>query len=213
MKKINIIIADDHLMFLEGLNTILTEMDEVENVHIATEGKQVLRLVEQFDIDLVISDINMPKMDGISLLTELKKKYPETAIIMLSMLDNHRTIYKVIQKKANGFVPKFTNKEELQKAVRTVIEGEQYFSETIKKRYMESVFERDKFKNVELSKREKEVLYHLSEELTSKEISEKLFISVNTVETHRKNILLKTGAKTTTGAVKYAIESGLFDEY
>ena len=128
------------------------------------------------------------------------------------MLDNHRTVHKVIQKGAHGFVPKFTSKEELQKAVRTVLGGEQYFSDLIKQRYMESVFERKKYKNIELSPREKEVLKLLGEELTSKEISEQLFISVNTVETHRKNILLKTGAKTTTGAVKYAIESGLFDD-
>lgn len=211
MKKINIIIADDHLMFLEGINTILSDMEEIGEVHLATEGKQVIRLLSQFEIGLIISDISMPKMDGIELLTEIKKKHAEVKIIMLSMLDNHRTVHKVIQKGADGFVPKFTNKEELQKAVRTVLGKEQYFSEIIKQRYMESVFERKKYKNIELSPREKEVLGLLSEELTSKEISEKLFISVNTVETHRKNILLKTGSKTTTGAVKYAIESGLFD--
>ncbi|AUC77596.1 response regulator [Olleya sp. Bg11-27] len=211
MKQINLIIADDHLMFLEGLNTILSEMEEINTIHIATEGKQVLRLLEQFPIDLVISDINMPKMDGLELLTELKKKSNPPKVIILSMLDNHRTIYKVIQKKADGFVPKFTSKAELQKAVKTVIDGEQYFSEAIKHKYMESVFERKKYKDIELSKREKEVLELLSKELTSKEISAKLFISVNTVETHRKNILLKTGSKTTTGAVKYGIESGLFD--
>ncbi|WBL21129.1 response regulator transcription factor [Zunongwangia sp. HRR-M8] len=212
MKKINIIIADDHLMFLEGINTILQDMPEINEIHLATEGKQVLRLLNQFEIDLIISDISMPKMDGIELLKEIKKKHSDTKIIMLSMLDNHRTVHKVIQKGANGFVPKFTSKEELQKAVRTVLEGEQYFSEVIKQRYMESVFERKKYKNIELSPREKEVLKLLGEEFTSKEISEKLFISVNTVETHRKNILLKTGSKTTTGAVKFAIESGLFDD-
>ncbi|MAQ40966.1 response regulator transcription factor [Mesonia oceanica] len=212
MKKINIIIADDHLMFLEGINTILQDMPEIDEIHLATEGKQVLRLLKQFEIDLIISDISMPKMDGIELLKAIKKNHSEIKIIMLSMLDNHRTVHKVIQKGAHGFVPKFTSKEELQKAVRTVLGGEQYFSDLIKQRYMESVFERKKYKNIELSPREKEVLKLLGEELTSKEISEQLFISVNTVETHRKNILLKTGAKTTTGAVKYAIESGLFDD-
>ena len=175
-------------------------------------GWILLRLLKQFEIDLIISDISMPKMDGIELLKAIKKNHSEIKIIMLSMLDNHRTVHKVIQKGAHGFVPKFTSKEELQKAVRTVLGGEQYFSDLIKQRYMESVFERKKYKNIELSPREKEVLKLLGEELTSKEISEQLFISVNTVETHRKNILLKTGAKTTTGAVKYAIESGLFDD-
>ena len=199
-------------MFLEGINAILQDMPEIDEIHLATEGKQVMRLLKQFEIDLIISDISMPKMDGIELLKAIKKNHSEIKIIMLSMLDNHRTVHKVIQKGAHGFVPKFTSKEELQKAVRTVLGGEQYFSDLIKQRYMESVFERKKYKNIELSPREKEVLKLLGEELTSKEISEQLFISVNTVETHRKNILLKTGAKTTTGAVKYAIESGLFDD-
>ena len=199
-------------MFLEGINAILQDMPEIDEIHLATEGKQVMRLLKQFEIDLIISDISMPKMDGIELLKAIKKNHSEIKIIMLSMLDNHRTVHKVIQKGAHGFVPKFTSKEELQKAVRTVLGGEQYFSDLIKQRYMESVFKRKKYKNIELSPREKEVLKLLGEELTSKEISEQLFISVNTVETHRKNILLKTGAKTTTGAVKYAIESGLFDD-
>ena len=177
-------------MFLEGINTILQDMPEIDEIHLATEGKQVLRLLKQFEIDLIISDISMPKMDGIELLKAIKKNHSEIKIIMLSMLDNHRAVHKVIQKGAHGFVPKFTSKEELQKAVRTVLGGEQYFSDLIKQRYMESVFERKKYKNIELSPREKEVLKLLGEELTSKEISEQLFISVNTVETHRKNILL-----------------------
>lgn len=211
VNKTNIIIADDHLMFLEGINTILSDMEEVGDIHLATEGNQVIRLLSQFEIGLIISDISMPKMDGLELLTSIKKKHSNVKTIMLSMLDNHRTVHKVIQKGADGFVPKFTSKDELQKAVRTVLNDEQYFSDIIKQRYMESVFEKKKYKNITLSPREKEVLKWLAEELTSKEISEKLFISVNTVETHRKNILLKTGSKTTTGAVKYAIESGLFD--
>ncbi|MEC4114235.1 response regulator transcription factor [Myroides pelagicus] len=211
MSGVNIIIADDHLMFLEGLNTILLDMEEVKQVHLATEGTQVLRLLEQFEIQLVITDLNMPKMDGVELLTKVKKDQNGVKILVLSMLDNPRVVHKVIQKGADGFVPKFTNKEELQLAVRELLNDKQYFSEVIKQRYMESVFDKKKYEDIELTQREKEVLELLAEEMTSKEISEKLFISVNTVETHRKNILLKTGSKTTTGAVKFAIESGLFD--
>lgn len=212
MKQHNIILADDHIMFLEGLHTIVSEIPEIGDVHLATEGQQVLRLLKQFEIDLIISDINMPKMDGITLLAEVKKESPNTKFIILSMLDDPRTIQKVIQREADGFVLKLANKKELKRAVLEVLKGEQYYSEVIKKSYMESVFERKKNQHIELSKREKEVLKLLSEELTSKEISERFFISVNTVETHRKNILLKTGSKTTVGAVKFAIENGYLDE-
>ncbi|PTB92327.1 DNA-binding response regulator, partial [Marivirga lumbricoides] len=128
------------------------------------------------------------------------------------MLDDVRTINKVVQKQADGYILKFADKEELKKAVLEVLSGEQHYSQKVKESYMQSVFERKQNSHVELSKREKEVLKLLMEELSSKEISEKLFISVNTVETHRKNILLKTGSKTTVGAVKFAIDNGYYSE-
>lgn len=211
--KFNIIVADDHVMFLDGLHGILSELEEVEQIHLATDGHQVLRLLKQFDsIDMVISDINMPKMDGIELLTEVKKMYPHIKFMILSMLDDVRTINKVIQKKADGYILKFADKQELRSAVRDVLSGNQHYSSKVKENYMEGVFDRKKNSHIELSKREKQVLKLLMDELTSKEISEKLFISVNTVETHRKNILLKTGSKTTVGAVKFAIDNGYFHE-
>ncbi|UII32854.1 response regulator transcription factor [Fulvivirga ulvae] len=211
-KQHNIILADDHIMFLEGLHTIISEIPEIGDIHLATEGQQVIRLMKQFPIDLIISDINMPKMDGLTLLAEAKKQMPEVKFMILSMLDDARTVQKVIQRNADGFVLKMADKKELKKAVQEVLKGEKYYSEVVKKTYMESVFERKKHQHVELSQREKEVLKLLSEELTSKEISERFFISVNTVETHRKNILLKTGSKTTVGAVKFAIENGFLDD-
>lgn len=211
-KTFNIILADDHVMFLDGLHAILSELPEVNKIHLATDGQQVLQHLRQFDeIDLIISDINMPKLDGLALLTEVKKTRPEVKFFILSMLDDYRTINKVIKKEADGYLLKFADKDELKTAVQNVLAGEQHYGQTIKDRYMESVFERKKHEHVELSGREKEILVLLSEEFTSKEIAEKLFISVNTVETHRKNILLKTGAKTTTGAVKFALQNGILE--
>ncbi|WP_375578861.1 response regulator transcription factor [Marivirga tractuosa] len=211
--KYNLIIADDHVMFLDGLHSILSEMEEVGQIHLATEGTQVLRLLNQFDdIDMVISDINMPKMDGIQLLSEVKKNSPHIKYFILSMLDDVRTINKVVQKEADGYILKFADKEELKDAVKDVLKGNRHYSNKVKEKYMESKFERKQNSHIELSKREKEILKLLMEEFTSKEISDKLFISINTVETHRKNILLKTGCKTTVGAVKFAIDNGYYDE-
>ena len=94
--KFNLIIADDHVMFLDGLHGILSELENVGEIHLATDGQQVLRLLNQFNnVDLVISDINMPKMDGIELLSTVKKKYPEIKFFILSMLDDVRTINNV----------------------------------------------------------------------------------------------------------------------
>ncbi|MBL3657921.1 response regulator transcription factor [Fulvivirga sediminis] len=211
-KKFNIIIADDHVMFLDGLHAILSELPEIDTIHLATDGVQVMRLLHQFkDVEMVISDINMPKMDGLTLLSEVKKFNSNIKFFVLSMLEDMRTINKVVQKEADGYLLKFADKEELKAAVKEVLSGEQHYSSTVKERYMKGVFEKKKNPTVELSARETEILKLLAEELTSKEIAEKLFISVNTVETHRKNILLKTGSKTTTGAVKYAIENDILD--
>lgn len=211
--KYNLIIADDHVMFLDGLHSILSELANVEQIHLATDGHQVLRLLKQFDnVDMVISDINMPKMDGLELLSTVKKSRPQVKFFILSMLDDVRTINKVVQKQADGYILKFADKEELKKAVLEVLNGQQHYSDKVKESYMQSVFERKQNSHIELSKREKEVLKLLMEEFSSREISEKLFISVNTVETHRKNILLKTGSKTTVGAVKFAIDNGYYSE-
>lgn len=212
IKTFNIILADDHVMLLDGLHAILSELPEINKIHLATDGQQVLQYLGKFnDIDLIISDINMPKLDGLALLTEVKKTRPNVKFFVLSALDDYLTINKAIKKEADGYLLKFADKDELKTAVQNVLAGEQHYGAAVKERYMESVFERKKHKHVKLSKREKEILVLLSDEFTSKEIAEKLFISVNTVETHRKNILLKTGSKTTTGAVKFALQNGILE--
>lgn len=211
-RKFNLIIADDHVMFLDGLYTILSQMPEINEIHLATDGQQVIRILSHVqDIDLVISDINMPKMDGLDLLAKVKEIKPEVKFFILSMLDDHRTISKAIKKQADGYMLKFADKEELKSAIAEVLSGNSHFSPAVKDKYMQGVFHPKTSQDVQLSKREKEILQLLAEELTSNDIAEKLFISVNTVETHRKNILLKTGCKTTIGAVKFAIENGYFD--
>ncbi|MDR7128817.1 DNA-binding NarL/FixJ family response regulator [Algoriphagus sp. 4150] len=208
----NIIIADDHVMFLDGLHNILTEIPQINTIHVATDGLQVLRILSHFDnIDLVISDINMPKMNGLELLSKVKETRPEIKFFLLSMLDDIRTINNAIRKQADGYLLKFADKEELKAGIAEVLLGQQYFSPAVKTKYMEGVFNNKANQEVKLSKREKEILKLLADELTSNEVAEKLFISINTVETHRKNILLKTGSKTTIGAVKFAIENGYFD--
>ncbi|WP_192349992.1 response regulator transcription factor [Algoriphagus sp. Y33] len=208
----NIIIADDHVMFLDGLHNILTEIPQINTIHLATDGLQVLRILSHFhNIDLVISDINMPKMNGLELLSKVKESHPEIKFFLLSMLDDIRTINNAIRKQADGYLLKFADKEELKAGIAEVLLGQQYFSPAVKTKYMEGVFNNKANQEVKLSKREKEILKLLADELTSNEVAEKLFISINTVETHRKNILLKTGSKTTIGAVKFAIENGYFD--
>lgn len=208
----NIIIVDDHVMFLDGLHNILSEIPQIKTIHVATDGLQVLRLLAHFDnIDLIISDINMPKMNGLELLSTVKEKYPEVKFFLLSMLDDIRTINKAIRKQADGYLLKFADKVELKAGISEVLLGQQYYSPAVKTKYMEGVFNNKSNQEIKLSKREKEILKLLADELTSNEVGEKLFISVNTVETHRKNILLKTGSKTTIGAVKFAIENGYFD--
>ncbi len=210
-EKIKILIVDDHLMFLEGLLSLLQNENQIEIIGVASNGNEALLLLEKYDADVLITDISMPELDGFELIANLNKKYPNISTLILSMHSEPRVISKLIKLNVNGYLLKNAEKEELLKAINSLFAGENYFSEEVKKIYTESSFSRNKKYNYvpELSRREKEVLKLIYEENTTKEIAEKLFISQYTVESHRKNIFSKLNVKNVAGLIKYAIENDL----
>ncbi|MEN7551379.1 response regulator transcription factor [Rapidithrix thailandica] len=212
-EKIRIIVADDHSMFLDGLISLLNDVEYIEIVGKASNGKEALHLLKKVKADWVITDISMPEMDGIVLTGQIKKKYPEIKVLVVSMYHQSETIAKVVQQEADGYLLKNAGKEELLKAIASIQAGEKYFSEEIKQKYLESMFapKKKSREQVPLSRREKEVLVLIAQENTTPEIAEKLFISQHTVESHRKNIIRKLNVRNTAGIVKYAIQQGLLD--
>lgn len=216
---IKIIIVDDHQMFLEGLCSLFQGEPYIEVVDVALNGKQLLEKIAtlETDIDIVVSDINMPEMDGIELNKQLKKNFPGIKTLILSTHNDAQMIGKCIQNDVDGYLLKNAEKQELLKALSAIVEGEKYFAQEVKNEYMKTVFSegnatKEKENLAPLSRREKEILIHIAMEYTTQEIADKLFISQNTVNTHRKNLMSKLNAKNAAGLVKYAYQQGFLEE-
>jgi DNA-binding NarL/FixJ family response regulator len=195
--KIRIILADDHRMFLEGLYALLSSSENIHVVGQALDGNEVLSLLEKEKTDIVVTDISMPGMDGITLNSTIKKKYPDVKTLVLSTHSDPDKILKLVHDKANGYLLKNAEKSELLTAIHNIYNGEQYFSKEVQEKYTNSIFSpsNNDASEPQLSKREKEILKYIAAEFTTQQIAEKLFISLHTVNTHRKNLISKLGEK------------------
>lgn len=212
---IKILIADDHQMFIDGIKSLLSSSQQIKVVGEARNGQEVLDFVGKNKVDVVLLDMNMPLMDGMQALKYIKEKFASVKVIMLTMFDTREYIEKLLKAGADGYILKNTGKEELTLGIETVMKGQSYFSKEVTERIMEGL--QGKKRNttnmlIELTDREKEVLKLIVKEHTTQEIGEKLFISPNTVETHRKNLISKLNVRNLAGLVKYAIQNGLADD-
>jgi DNA-binding NarL/FixJ family response regulator len=208
---IRVLIADDHQMFVDGLKSLLVEEKEMHVVGEAKNGYEVLEICDQEQVDIVIMDINMPLMDGIQTSRKLSKKHPSVKILGLSMYNDRDYISDILKAGALGYVLKNTGKESLLSAIATLQSGSSYLSEEVSKTLLSSFMKNHSGDQMieKLSDREREVLDCIASGLTTHEIGEKLFISKNTVETHRKNLLYKLKAKNTAELVNNAYKQRL----
>lgn len=208
-----VLIADDHQMFLDGLKALLADSDQVQIVAQALNGEEVLDSLKETELDLAVLDINMPKLDGIATTIRIKEEFPNIKVLILSMYNTPEFITHVLEAGADGYILKNTGKRELEFAISKIMEGKTFYGEAITQTMMESYRKpvKEEPQRVPLTRREKDILREIINELTTAEIAEKLFISTHTVESHRKNMLAKIGARNTAGLVKYAIESGILD--
>lgn len=214
MKIYKLIIADDHKMFLDGLLSILAHKKDYEIILTANSGKNVAKYLDintNDVIDLVITDVNMPELNGIELNKHIKSKHPKIKTLVVSMLHDAATIQNLTKDNVDGYVPKNAEKEELLTAIETILNGEKYFSQSIKDVYLKGMFSNEQSLMESLSKREKEVLKLIAEEFTTQEIADKLFLSKHTIESYRKNLISKLEVRNLAGLTKYAIKLGLLD--
>lgn len=209
---INILIVDDHKMFVEGLEIILSKEDDIQIVQRCYEGKEVFNNTLLDKVDIILLDIDLPDMSGIEVCQRILKMRQDVKILVLSMHDEESYITEVLKSGALGYVLKNTGRKELITAIRTVASGRTYFSEAITNTIMNGLMNSSKkSKPVErdvpkITRREKEVLDLIMEENTNQEIAGKLFISLKTVEAHRSNLLSKLNARNTAGLVRKAIQ-------
>lgn len=216
MKNISIIIADDHQIVRDGITAMLDEYEEIRIVGEAANGPEVLELCKKEGIDLIIMDLNMGEMGGIEATKRVKKEHPGIKVLALTMMKDDQKIRDMIQAGASGYVFKNSGVKDLLEAIETVMEGELYFSDeavsTLVGNLNKSDAERKReSEDSELTEREREVLKLICQEYTNKEIGDKLYISVRTVDSHRRNLLQKTGARNTAGLVRYAVEHNLLN--
>lgn len=212
----SLILADDHPLYLEGLEMLLSKNKEFHVEAKCNSGSEVIAMLKKKKCDVLLLDLHMLDMNGLQAVEEIKKFKPEQKIIMLTHQKGSRYLGKLEKLGINGYVLKNVKKEELTTAINTVKQGGKYFTEGIEQISKEedhqlksSVIFTDESPEHSLTAREMEILIRVCNEMSSSEIAKELFISVGTVDTHRKNILQKLGIANTVGLVKYAIRHGL----
>ncbi|MEJ2006351.1 MAG: response regulator transcription factor [Cyclobacteriaceae bacterium] len=207
---IRLILADDHQVVIDGLRSILDMQEDIEVVDTFLNGREVVDFLKQNqDVDVVMLDINMPEMNGIETTRYIRNEFPDLQVLILSMHDTPEFIRNVINAGASGYVLKNADKQTLLEAIRKVASGKNFFSDDVVRNIMDSYKDSDKPRSVEITDREREILKLIAEGLTTNEIADKLFISVHTVNTHRKNLLSKLDIKNTASLVRYAIDQGI----
>lgn len=211
MDKIKIVLLDDHQMFRDGVKAVLGDEDNIELIGETGSGKELFDLLSQVQPDLVITDISLPDISGIEVASRIVKHYPNMKVLMLSMHTNEEFIVKALKAGAHGYLPKDTSMDELLEAIQTIHQGEHYFNKDISNIILKGLANQAKSPEDTttdaLTRREKEIVRLVVEGLSNKEIAEKLFISIRTVDSHKTNILQKLKLKSTVELVKFAIRN------
>jgi DNA-binding NarL/FixJ family response regulator len=212
INKIKIFLVDDHNLFREGLNFLLSNNDFISEIHEAENGEDLLKNVLNVKPDIILMDIEMPGINGIEATKEVLKIYSKTKVIALSMYGNENFYSEMIDAGAKGFLLKNSKFKDVQKAIIDVYQGKNFFSQEILESIIKNLNKNKyKKKNTDLTEREIEILYNICKGLSNQEISDFLYISKRTVDKHRENILLKTQSKNTAGLVVYAIKNKIFE--
>ena len=207
MNKVKVIIVDDHAIVLDGIKSLLAEIENVTIAATATNATDALELLRQTKAELVITDINMPGMDGMEFIKTIRTNFPPTKIIVLSLHDEAHFVRNIMKQRVQGYILKNDASSELVEGVNRVLAGKTFFSSKISQVMMEQINTPDSEKL--LTEREIEIVKLIAGEFSNKQIAEKLFISERTVESHRKNIFRKTETNSIVGLIKFAYANNI----
>ncbi len=213
MEKINILIVDDHKLFREGLKLLLSSLEEIGEIREAEDGEVFLNTIKTYSPDLVLMDIEMPKVNGIEATLRALEINPDLKIMALSMYGDEEYFQKMIDAGVCGFLLKNSDFSEVKKAILTASKGNNYFTEEILYRLVNRIKTKPVQQEVAvaLSDREIEVLQLICKGLSNQEIAEQLFISKRTVDHHRASLLTKTDTKNAASLVIYAIKNKMIE--
>lgn len=206
-----ILLVDDHQIVLDGLRLLFTTIDNVAIVGALSDCRRVATFLDHEETDIVICDLQMPHMTGIELTLQLRQQHPLIKVLLLTMAEDSKTIREAVRAGVYGYVLKRAGRAELEKAINYLMVGKKYYSDEILDELAASIpAMADDYEPLAfLTEREIDVLKLIAAEHSTNEIAEKLFISVPTVETHRRHIMQKLGTKSVVGMVKFAMKHGL----
>ena len=216
---IKVIIADDHVLYRAGVKTALSQKKDIQIIAEADNGMHLINLLKSMPADVILLDIQMPVMDGIHALPEIRKVCPNAKVIMLTMMDDHSMITKLMEIGANSYLSKTSDSEVIYEAIKTVYSDNYYFNSltnqalltNLKQRNMQAPQEM-RGPEVNLNEKETTILRLMCEEKSTKEIADIVELSPRTVEALRDKLKVKTGAKTTAGLILYAVKNKIIEE-
>ncbi|MCP9750222.1 response regulator transcription factor [Ferruginibacter sp. HRS2-29] len=218
-EPIQVIIADDHVLYRAGVKTALSAKKDIRVIAEADNGMHLLNLVKTIKPDVILLDIQMPIMDGVTALPEIKKLCPQTKIIMLTMMDDHSMITKLMELGANSYLSKTSDSEIIYEAIKTCFEQEYYFNSLTNNALLSNLKQRNAAppqqlmpQEVHLNDKETTILRLMCEEKSTKEIADMVDLSPRTVEAIRDKLKVKTGAKSTAGLIMYAVKNKIIEE-
>ena len=219
VEPIKVIIADDHVLYRAGVKTALSTKKDVKVIAEADNGMHLLNMLKMVPVDVILLDIQMPIMDGITALPEIKKLYPGVRIIMLTMMDDHSMITKLMEIGANSYLTKTSDSEIIYEAIKTCYEQEYYFNSLTNKALLTNLKQRNDVtpqrlmqQEANLNEKEMLILKLMCEEKSTKEIADLVDLSPRTVEAIRDKLKVKTGAKSTAGLIMYAVKHNILNE-
>lgn len=207
MRVTRVILVDDHAILLDGIRSLLSGVEGISVDRAFTSAEEALKYLQQGNADLLITDFNLPGMDGLSLIRAVQRTNEGIKIIVLSMHNEVHLVKEILRTGVQGFVLKNDSHKELLQAIQEVINGKVYLSSDVNKMLIQSMDNPDEGKL--LTDREREIVKLIAKEYSNKQIAEDLFISERTVETHRKNIFRKTGTSSLVGLIKFAYANNL----
>lgn len=219
VEPIKVLIADDHVLYRAGVKTALSSKKDIKIIAEADNGMHLLNMLKMVQPDVILLDIQMPVMDGIGALPEIKKNWPHIKVIMLTMMDDHSMITKLMELGANSYLSKTSDSEIIYEAIKTCFEQEYYFNSLTNKALLTNLKQRNnampqKFAQQEAQLNDKEmlILKLMCEEKSTKEIADFVELSPRTVEAIRDKLKVKTGAKSTAGLIMYAVKNNILDD-
>ena len=211
-KRITLLLADDHPVVRKGIASCLSHHDHLQIIGEAADGREALKKIRELVPDLVLMDIDMPHMNGLAVTDLLRKELPKVKVLILSMHSNTDFVLRIIQSGARGYVLKDASTEDLLRAIEAINDGEAFFSPEVARAALNQYVKGTGTAGVQvgqLTNREREVLVHIADGLSNKEIASQLGVGVRTVETHRERIMRKLNIHSIAGLTKFAISQGL----